>query len=78
VQPLPLGAPGCSLFVAPLVLDLLLPQNGAATATVLVPASPSLAGLVFREQVVGLELDALGALTRVTSTNALALTIGAL
>jgi hypothetical protein len=75
--PLPGGAPGCSLIVAPLVMELLLPSFGIATSTWALPASPSLAGLQVRLQVVGIELGATG-IVRLTSTNGLQLTIGAL
>jgi hypothetical protein len=75
---LPLGAPGCSLFVQPILLDLLLPGSGTATATFAVPRAASLAGLQVRTQVVGVELDAAGNLIQLTSTNALQLTIGGL
>ena len=75
--PLPGGAPGCSLWVTPLLADTLLPQGGAAEAAFAVPDSPSLAGLTFRLQVVGIELGPTG-IVRLTSTNALEATIGAL
>ena len=74
--PLPASAPGCSLFVAPIVMDLLLPSGGTATSTWAIPALPSLAGLQLRLQVVGIELTATGIV--LTSTNALDLTIGML
>jgi hypothetical protein len=78
VAPLPLGGPGCSLFVQPLLLELLLPANGAATGALALPPSPALAGVQLRVQVVGAERDAAGNLLRLTATNALALTVGAL
>jgi hypothetical protein len=78
VQPLPLGAAGCSLFTSPDLIAVLFPSGGAVAAPLAVPREPSLVGVVARMQVVGLELDAALALVRVTSTNALQLTIGAL
>ena len=77
-QPLPLGAPGCSLLVAPALLDLLLPSNGEVEAAFLLPNDPALVSVSFSSQVVGLELSAGGALGQMTSTNALLLTVGAL
>jgi hypothetical protein len=77
IQPLPGGAPGCSLFVLPLFADLLLPVGGEAGGVFMVPAQPSLAGQQLRLQVVGIELAG-GSIVRLTSTNALQLTIGAL
>lgn len=74
--PLPLGAPGCSLFVTPDITSVLLPANGQAESSLALPRSLALAGLAVRTQVVGLEFAAGGALLRLTSTNALALTLG--
>ncbi|MBL8752759.1 MAG: hypothetical protein JNK15_05615, partial [Planctomycetes bacterium] len=76
--PLPLGAPGCSLFVAPIVVDVLLPGTGPTTTAFAVPRQPSLVGVSLRTQAVGLELDASGALVRLTSSNALDLVVGSL
>lgn len=78
IAPLPGGAPGCSLFLQPDVLGLLLPNAGVVDATVAVPANTALVGAVVRTQVVGIELSVSGSLTRLTSSNALELTIGAL
>lgn len=78
VGPLPGGAPGCSLFVTPDLLSLLLPGNGQAHAGFVLPRTASLAGVQLHSQVVGIELDGSGNLVRLTSTNALQLTIGSL
>ncbi len=75
--PLPGGAPGCALFVNALFTDALLPANGVAAAAFQVPNQTNLAGLTFRLQVVGIELGPTG-IVRLTSTNALAATVGAL
>lgn len=40
-----LGLPGCSLFVAPDLLDLRTAAGGAATLTIVLPANPALAGV---------------------------------
>ncbi|MBX3464141.1 MAG: hypothetical protein KF830_13285 [Planctomycetes bacterium] len=77
VQPLPGGAPGCSLFLQPDFSTLLVPIAGHATAAWPVPNEPSAIGLAIRTQAVGVELGSLG-IVRLTSSNALALTIGAL
>ena len=76
--PLPLGAPGCFLYVDPIELSLLAPAGGAASVAFTVPDSPSLAGLLVRSQVAVVELGAGFTIVRLTSTNALELTIGAL
>jgi hypothetical protein len=77
-QPLPLGAPGCSLFVDALLLDLLLPSQGRVAGAIAVPATPTIVGLDLFTQVLGLELDANGNLVRLTASNALRGTVGAL
>lgn len=77
-QPLPLGAPGCGLFVAPILSDVLFPTGGLVSTPLTIPNTATLAGAQLRTQVVGLELDSSLALLRTTSTNALLLTIGAL
>ena len=77
-SPLPLGAPGCSLYVLPFAVDVLLPVAGSAAAGFTIPRQANLAGLVFHTQVVGIELTPTGDLMRLTSTNALALSVGAL
>jgi hypothetical protein len=73
---LPLGGAGCSLYVVPDVLDVLLPGNGSAAANFAVPRNLALAGLQVRTQVVALEFDAGGALLPLRSSNALQLTLG--
>jgi hypothetical protein len=77
VQPLPGGAPGCSLFVAPVFGETLLPAAGRAAGRYLVPNQPSLVGQQLRMQVVGVELGPAG-IVRLTSSNALSLTVGSL
>jgi hypothetical protein len=76
-QALPGGAPGCSLFVDPLLLDVIVPNAGVAAGEFVVPADPSLAGQLLRVQTIGIELSATS-IVRLTGTNALDLTIGAL
>lgn len=73
---LPQGTPGCMLLVAPDSLSLLLPIAGGVQATILLPNSTSLAGLVFHQQLVSIEADGFGDITALTSSNALTLTIG--
>jgi hypothetical protein len=77
VQPLPGGAPGCSLYVLPILTDVLIPSGGIAASAFAIPAQPVLAGQQFRLQVVGIELAGTS-IVRLTGTNALDVTIGAL
>jgi hypothetical protein len=72
---LPQGVPGCALLVSPDVLGLLIPAAGSVYTQLAIPNTVSLAGQVFHQQVVAVELGAAG-ITALTSTNALTLTIG--
>ncbi|MBL8754158.1 MAG: hypothetical protein JNK15_12730 [Planctomycetes bacterium] len=74
---LPGGAPGCHLFLVPDLLEALATSNGFADGAWLVPAAPNLVGLQLRMQVAGIEFGPFG-IERLTSTNALEITIGAL
>ena len=73
---LPQGVPGCTALVSPDLLELLVPVAGHVHTQLAVPAVPSLVGAVLHQQVVPFELDLTGSLVAVTSSNALALTIG--
>jgi hypothetical protein len=72
---LPQGVAGCTLLVSPDLLDLLLPTAGSAPASFAIPNTVVLAGQIVHQQVVPVELGALG-ITALTSTNRLTLTIG--
>src|SRR5690606_19877436 len=74
---LPFASPGCTLQLLPVQADLLIPSSGRAATSFLIPNSQALVGQTFRTQVLGLELDGSGNLTRLTSTNALQMTVGA-
>jgi hypothetical protein len=69
----PTAIAGCTLHVAPDVVDLTFATNGAASFAFALPNTPSLAGVVFHHQMVSIALDATLA---VTATNALRLTVG--
>lgn len=73
---LPQGLPGCTLWVTPDLLEAAVPVGGVVALALSLPGVAALAGVVVHEQVATLELDALGGLTAVTSTNGLTLTIG--
>jgi len=75
--PLPSGPVGCSLFGVPLFGEVLPPSPGVVNGIFAVPPQPSLAGLVFRLQVVGFDVWAAG-VVGLTSSNGLELTIGLL
>jgi hypothetical protein len=74
---LPQAVPGCTLWVSPDVLTLLLPTAGVTATQTAIPATAALIGQTFHQQVVPFELDALGQIAAVTGSNALSLTIGA-
>jgi hypothetical protein len=74
----PAGGAGCDLLVTPDVTLLLLPNTGAVHFSIGMPADPIFAGAVLTTQALCIELDPSFNITAVTSTNALAVTIGAL
>lgn len=78
VSTLPLGAPGCSVLVSPILFDALVPVSGVATATIAVPNATVLIGNTLRSQVVGIELTAQSAIVQTTATNGLAMTVGSM
>ena len=73
---LPQGVPGCTLLVSPDLLDLLVPVAGGVQTEIVIPSSMALANQIFHQQIAALELDPLGNITALTSSNALSLTIG--
>ncbi|MCU0866504.1 MAG: hypothetical protein MUC36_22190 [Planctomycetes bacterium] len=73
---LPAGVAGCTLLVSPDLLEVRVPTAGSVTTAIAIPNTVALATQTFGHQVVPFELDAVGGITAVTSTNALALTIG--
>jgi hypothetical protein len=74
---LPQGVAGCTLWVSPDLLLLCVPSAGSVTTQIAIPNAVALAGQLLRQQVVPIELDAVGNIVALTSTNALTLTIGA-
>jgi hypothetical protein len=68
---LPIGQAGCDLLVSPLILDLRVPNAGSLALAVPLADSPTFAGYTFYQQVIALEIDSLGNLSAMTSTNAL-------
>jgi hypothetical protein len=76
-QLLPQGVAGCTLWVSPDLLTMLVPTAGQAESTFAIPAVPSLVGLDLHHQVALLEFAAAGDLVAVSVTNAVTLTLGA-
>jgi hypothetical protein len=75
---LPAGLPGCSALVTPDVLELAIPSAGRVTTQLAIPNTLSLVGAQLRQQVAPFETNAGGAITAITSSNALLITIGVL
>ena len=73
---LPQGLPGCSALVTPDVLELAIPAAGRVASQLAIPDTVSLIGAQLRQQVAPFETNAGGAVTAITSTNALLMTIG--
>jgi len=74
----PAGGAGCSLLVNPDVTLLLLPAAGSVTLSIGMPVTPVFAGVVLNAQALCVELDLSFNITAITSSNALAITIGAI
>ncbi len=72
---LPQGVAGCQLLVTPDVLGIAVPAAGAAVVPLPLPVVPSLVGGVLHLQVAPIEFGVGGAITAVTSTNRLSLTL---
>lgn len=72
----PMGTPGCLALAAPDSAELLFESGGAVRSRVAIPDQVNLIGLPFHHQVLPFELDALLAVTAVTASNALRLTVG--
>src|SRR4030095_4732596 len=71
---LPQGVAGCTLWVSPLsphLLVLYVPSGGSVTTQFAIPNTVVLAGQLVHQQVVPIELDAVGNIVALTSTNAL-------
>ena len=73
---LPQAGATCTLLTTPDVLFVHVPQSGLVDVGLPLPATPALIGQSFRQQIVAIEVDLLGAITSVTSTNGLLATIG--
>ncbi|MFN8828088.1 MAG: hypothetical protein ACK501_24230 [Planctomycetota bacterium] len=68
---LPTTLPGCTLMPTPFAFATMLPIGGVATFDLGVPSVPSLLGVVLREQFAQIELDALGDIASVSTSNGL-------
>jgi hypothetical protein len=73
---LPVGLPGCTLWVAPDLLAASLPTNGRAASSLVVPDVPALIGATLRHQVVALELAFAGGFAAASASNARVFTLG--
>ncbi|MCA8950675.1 MAG: hypothetical protein KDE27_14330 [Planctomycetes bacterium] len=73
----PTGLPGCDLLVTSDATVLTLPVAGEAGFAFAVPNDTALLAVVLRQQYVQAELSTQGALLSLSSSNALALTVGA-
>jgi hypothetical protein len=73
---LPQGGAGCFLLATPDAVGMTLPAVGTVASALAIPAAAGLIGQVFHQQVVPVELNSLGAITALTSTNRLTAMIG--
>ncbi|MGE3174378.1 MAG: WD40 repeat domain-containing protein [Planctomycetota bacterium] len=73
----PAGGQGCFLLIQPIETLLGFPPHGSSIdGAIAIPSSPTLLNAVFRLQYGEIEFDASLAISRINSTNAMALTIG--
>jgi hypothetical protein len=75
---LPQAGLGCQVLVGADIVALVLPTNGTASTSLVLPNAASVVGFSFYHQIGVLELDAFGTITAASSSNALALVVGAL
>lgn len=75
VLPLPMSQ-FSNLLVDPVAVALLFPNNGTVQAPLTIPNNSSLVGTTFRNQVLGIELDAAINILRVTATSSYQMTLG--
>ncbi|MFT4844062.1 MAG: hypothetical protein ACJA0V_004748 [Planctomycetota bacterium] len=73
---LPQALPGCTLYVTPDVIDVMLPAAGEVNSTLAVPVDPGLLNFVLNHQFVPLEVDASLMFTAVTASNGVQVSIG--
>ena len=71
------GVPGCVMHLQPAFCDWMVTMHGAIQSQTPIPSAPDLVGRSFLHQLVLVEVDS-GPIVAVTTSNALALTIGAL
>ncbi len=73
----PQAGPGCDVLTAPDILGVAVTTTGTVGSELFLPSAPPLVGVTFYHQMVPIEIDALGAWTAVSATNALQLVAGA-
>lgn len=74
----PAGGAGCNNLVMAIAVRFLVPSNGTVTMQLVVPADPAFLGMPLFDQVQQVEVGASQAITAITSSNGLRLTIGTL
>lgn len=75
---LPQGVAGCTLQLVedPGLTQFAFANGGVAESSLVIPRNPVFVGLSFRQQMIPVQFDAQGAITAVTSTNAIQHVIG--
>ena len=73
---LPQALPGCNLYVAPDVVDIMLPSGGEVSSSLNVPVSSALLNFVLNHQYVSMEVDLSLAFTAVSASNGVQVSIG--
>lgn len=73
---LPQALPGCTLYVTPDVIDIMLPTAGEVHSALAVPVNPALLNFVLNHQYVPMEVDLSLTFTEVTASNGVQVSIG--
>lgn len=74
---LPQGRPSCYLLASPDLVELVVPSGASHSASLSLPNTPALAGIVIYEQWLSLQLGLTLQIVDLSASNALALTVGA-
>jgi hypothetical protein len=72
----PAAGSGCDVFASPDVVVFLPSTAGAASIQFALPADPTFVGVPLHNQMVEIEIDAQGQISRINSSNGLVLTAG--
>lgn len=73
---LPQALPGCTLYVTPDLVEILVPSAGEVNSALVVPVTLGLLNIVLHHQYVSLEVDVSLVFTAVTASNGVQISVG--